>query len=154
MNNFLSTFLSKENKYALDNEILSKLISLESVNDHEKYSMGTGTKVIFTLNRQGIVYGFMAYGTTGYSVKQYDIVSSGISTLCFHTINTIRAFTNDTHNTKINSDPPVFALALPNLKNGFSSDISKILLKSMVNSILDLHSQYEEYIKVFVVWDN
>jgi uncharacterized protein YsxB (DUF464 family) len=95
----------------------------------------------------------MAYGTTGYAQIPYEIVSSCISTLCYHTLNTIRVFTNDDVDEKVDKDIALFAVILPNLKYSNGSDVSKILLRSMVTSMLDIRNQYEEHLRIYIKFD-
>jgi uncharacterized protein YsxB (DUF464 family) len=147
----VSGFINKTDKYAIDDNILNKALLVNPSNEEESKNSKTGTKVIFPVNRNGIIYGFMVYGYTGYAIKGYDIVSSAITVLCYHTINTIRANTNDISEYKEGN--AIMLFSLPNLKNGIGCDLSKIFLKSMVTSMFDIQEQYNDFIKVFIKWD-
>ena len=142
---FESKFFNKGNKFTLDTNIIKRLEIVTLENEEESKNRKTGTKVIFPVNKIGQVYGFMVYGYTGYAVKGYDIVSSAISMLCYHTINTIRRHTNDLSEEKIADG--IILFSLPNLKNGIGSDVAKILLTSMVSSMLDIQKDYDSFMK-------
>lgn len=140
------------NKFILDNRLISKATIVNKANERESKDSTTGTKVIFPVNKSGLVYGFMVYGYTGYAIKGYDIVSSAISILCYHTINTIKRYTNDVN--EHSEDNAMLMFFMPNLKKNSGSDISKILLKSMVSSMFDIQGEYMDHIKVFIKYDS
>lgn len=146
---------TSENKelYTINSDILNKVTIINDINDDRILESTTGTKVIFLVNKSNIAYGYMAYGTTGYAQIPYDIVSSCISTLCYHTLNTLRVYTNDVVNEKVENDLALFAVNLPNLKYSKGSDVSKILLRSLITSMLDIQKQYEEYLKLYIIFD-
>jgi len=146
---------TSENKdlYAIKEDILNQITIINDVNDDRILDSCTGTRVVFLVNKSSIVYGYMAYGSTGYAQIPYDIVSSCISTLCYHTLNTIRVFTNDEVEEKIEKDIALFAVILPNLKYSNGSDISKVLLRSMITSMLDIQNQYDNYLRIYIKFD-
>jgi uncharacterized protein YsxB (DUF464 family) len=156
LNKFLG-LISKtsENKdlYTINQDILKQVTVIDDMNDNRFLDSCTGTRVIFLVNKSNIVYGYMAYGTTGYAQIPYDIVSSCISTLCYHTLNTIRVFTNDKVDEKIENTAALFAVILPNLKYSNGSDVSKVSLRSLITSMLDIQSQYENYLRIYIKFD-
>jgi uncharacterized protein YsxB (DUF464 family) len=139
--------------YTIKSDILNQITIINDIDDDRVLDSTTGARIIFLVNKSNIVYGFMAYGTTGYAQIPYDIVSSCISTLCYHTLNTIRVFTNDEVDEKVDKKLALFAVILPKLKHSSGSDVSKILLKSMLTSMLDIQNQYEKYLRIYIKFD-
>jgi len=139
--------------YAIKGDILNQVTIINDINDDRVLDSCTGTRVIFLVNKSNIVYGYMAYGTTGYAQIPYDIVSSCISTICYHTLNTIRVFTDDKVENKVDPDTALFAVILPNLMYSKGSDVSKILLRSMITSMIDLQNQYEKHLRIYIKFD-
>jgi uncharacterized protein YsxB (DUF464 family) len=156
LNKFLR-LISKtsENKdlYIINEDILKQVIVIDDMDDNRFLDSCTGTRVIFLVNKSSIVYGYMAYGTTGYAQIPYDIVSSCISTLCYHTLNIIRVFTNDEVDEKVEKNAALFAVILPNLKHLNGSDVSKVMLRALITSMLDIQNQYENYLRIYIKFD-
>lgn len=144
-------FFGKRDKYALDQEVLDRISIINPSNEKESENRSSGTKAIFTMNGSGCIYGFMIYGYTGYAKKGYDIVSSAISALSLHTINTIRKYTNDINEDKSNDG--ILMFMLPNLRDGLGSDTARILLSSMVESMIEIQEQYSDYLKIYIKKD-
>jgi uncharacterized protein YsxB (DUF464 family) len=156
LNNFLG-LISKtpQNKglYTINEDILKKVTVIDDMDDNRFLDSCTGTRVIFLVNKSNIAYGYMAYGKTGYAQIPYDIVSSCISTLCYHTLNTIRVYTNDEVDEKVENDSALFAVILPNLKYSNGSDVSKVLLRSLITSMLEIQNQYENFLRIYIKFD-
>lgn len=149
----ISNAFKDNSRYIIDDNISSKALVIYGIDNKEYENIDIGTKVIFPVNKHGLVYGFMIYGSTGYAIKGYDIVSAGIASLSYHVINTIRRYTRDED--KYNEDDllQMQMFVLPNMRFGIGSEIAKVTLKSMVTSMLDLQSTYSQHIKVIIKWD-
>jgi uncharacterized protein YsxB (DUF464 family) len=149
----ISSVFKDDSRFIIDNDISSKALLIYG-NDNKDYeNIDIGTKVIFPVNKQGLVYGFMIYGSTGYAIKGYDIVSAGIASLSYHVINTIRHYTQDEDKYKEDELLQMQMFVLPNMRFGIGSKIAKVTLRSMVTSMLDLQSTYSQHIKVIIKWD-
>jgi Predicted ribosomal protein len=142
-----------DSRFIIDDNISSEALVIYGIDNKEYENIDIGTKVIFPVNKHGLVYGFMIYGSTGYAIKGYDIVSAGITSLSYHVINTIRRYTQDEDKYKEDDLLQMQMFFLPNMRFGIGSEIAKVTLKSMVTSMLDLQSTYSQHIKVIIKWD-
>lgn len=149
----ISSAFKDDSRFIIDNNITSKALVIYGYENKEYENIDIGTKVIFPVNKHGLVYGFMIYGSTGYAIKGYDIVSAGITSLSYHVMNTIRCYTQDENNYKEDEVLQMQLFVLPNMRFGLGSEIAKVTLKSMVTSMLDLQSIYSQHIKVIIKWD-
>ncbi len=147
----MSSVFKDDSKFIIDNNITSNATVIYGYEKKEYENIDIGTKVIFTVNKHGLVYGFMIYGSTGYAIKGYDIVSAGIASLSYHVMNTIIRFTQDENHHK--EDEFLQMFVLPNMRFGIGSEIAKVTLKSMVTSMLDLQSVYSQHLRVIIKWD-
>jgi uncharacterized protein YsxB (DUF464 family) len=147
----LKNVFIKEKKYTLDKDTINKLIVANDFDDNEYTNTSKGTKIIFPVNKDGIVYGFMMYGYTGYAVKPYDIVSSAIASIARYVMDTIHEYGGDKYDFK--KDEALMMFVVSDLKQGKGNELSKVLLKSMVSNILYIQDEYKDFIKVYIKWD-
>ncbi len=149
----ISNAFKDDSRFIIDDNISSKALMVYGIDNKEYENIDIGTKVIFPVNKHGLVYGFIIYGSTGYAIKGYDIVSAGIASLSYHVINTIRRYTQDEDKYKEDDLLQMQMFVLPNMRFGIGSEIAKVTLKSMITSMLDLQSTYSQHIKVIIKWD-
>ncbi|PAB60989.1 ribosomal-processing cysteine protease Prp [Anaeromicrobium sediminis] len=110
----------------------------------EKYE---GVIVKVYVNNENVIYGYEITGSTGYAEYGEDIVASGISTIAQNTLNSIKVFTDDKLEEKV--DVEYLKCILPNMKNNDGSQEANVLLNSAVLGLYSIQVSYgSEFITV------
>ncbi|WP_099192360.1 ribosomal-processing cysteine protease Prp [Tepidibacter mesophilus] len=111
-----------------------------------------GITVKTYVNKNGIIYGFEVSGHSGYEEYGKDIVCAAVSTIGQNTLTSIKVYTKDNVEERIESG--YLKCILPNMKNNIGSKESCVLLKSALVGFYAIESSYgSEYVKVFKVID-
>lgn len=145
----LSSLFGCANKNSSSNYLESSKISEVNVDlKQDDGSSAKGTKAIFYVNSENIIYGFEISGHTGYAENGYDLVCAAISTLVYNAINSLILFTDDKV-VKDLKDDSYAKLILPDLKNGKGSREAIFTMKSTAASMKDIEDTYgSEFLKV------
>ncbi|WP_176461588.1 ribosomal-processing cysteine protease Prp [Anaeromicrobium sediminis] len=109
-----------------------------------------GVIVKVYVNNENVIYGYEIEGSTGYYKYGEDIVAAGISTIGQNTLNSIKIFTEDKVEEKI--DVEYLKCILPNMKNNDGSQEANVLLNSAVLGLYSIQVSYgSEFINVVKV---
>jgi uncharacterized protein YsxB (DUF464 family) len=111
-----------------------------------------GIGVSIYKNSQNIIYGYIISGHSGYAKRGSDIICAGVSAISLNIINSIKEFTKDKTELKMNEADGYISFFLPELQKGNGSKEAIVLLKSLMLGMESISESYgERYVRVEVV---
>ena len=107
--------------------------------------------IVLFKNKMGDIYGFDLSGHAGFADSGEDIVCSAVSVLVINTINSIEEFLDEKFLVKADEVSGGFITAsFPRIQAGGKNPELSLLLKVMEKGLLDIESQYGDFIKVVI----
>lgn len=102
-------------------------------------------------NKLGDICSFELSGHAGFAEEGSDIVCSAVSILVINTINSIDDFIDEKFNVVCDEDAGGFICAsFPRIQAGGINPELALLLRVMEKGLLDIESEYGDFIKVVI----